>query len=694
MGDTATATIERKGGSAAPIPGLEMKQAAVADLAPDSGVLSVDEETGLVTAIVSVTGIVDNVDDRILPGAYEKTLKARRPKGVWSHDWKDWVSRTESIEEYLPGDSRLPKQTKDGKPWPKEAGALVVTTRFDVKRARSLDALQAVRFFSETGECEWSIGYVVPPGQATKDRHGVRNIKSLDLFEYGPVLFGAASESMTLSVKSLADGRPGAAEHAAHLRDLGGDLSALGETKALSDGSFPISTKGDLVAALAAYPRAGNRAEAKAHIIGRALRLGFEASLPRGWVESKADDDVDDDDVLTAEEEAAALAQQDEVTPEPAEETKGLRVERKYDTSPVGSPGDRENWVDQVGGRPRFIRAIAHALIREGRSEQTAIQIAVGTVRRWAAGGGDVTEKTKAKAAKALAEWEAKKARARATPNKKALGSRYVVEGVSDRYDPRIEQKTAEPALQDVPLVESKMYGSPHLPGSYEHRQQAAREAATVLLRGPEVSNENGYSRYEWSDVSITATFDDRVIATRYKWDGPGPTTTESFEIDYEIDDATGLARMGQPKPVTLRTVTVVEDGTEEITPVDGFSGLPDMTESVTSGVKAMLAAKKVETKAGRVLSKANEARLRSAAEHLFAVLRAAGITVDPEASPNHSVEADPETTAPSATAAAATGGTAPSAKTGEPEGMEGKVLLNPADYARGLRVRAGLLDD
>ena len=46
----------------------------------------VDAEQGIVEAIVSVTGVVDNVNDLILPGAYAKTLAARTPKGVYCVD--------------------------------------------------------------------------------------------------------------------------------------------------------------------------------------------------------------------------------------------------------------------------------------------------------------------------------------------------------------------------------------------------------------------------------------------------------------------------------------------------------------------------------------------------------------------------------------------------------------------------------
>lgn len=80
------------------------------------------------------------------------------------------------------------------------------------------------------------------------------------------------------------------------------------------------------------------------------------------------------------------------------------------DTTQIG-PGP--NWVTRAHGLPLYIRAIARAQLRAGVSESDAIALAVGIVRRWARGAGDVTEPTRARARAALAEWDAKKAHAR-----------------------------------------------------------------------------------------------------------------------------------------------------------------------------------------------------------------------------------------------------------------------------------------
>lgn len=73
------------------------------------------------------------------------------------------------------------------------------------------------------------------------------------------------------------------------------------------------------------------------------------------------------------------------------------------------SPGS--NWVEKGGGLPEYICRIARAIHRSGRPIGQAISIAVSRVKKWAAGLDDVDADTRAKAAKAVAEWEALKAK-------------------------------------------------------------------------------------------------------------------------------------------------------------------------------------------------------------------------------------------------------------------------------------------
>lgn len=73
------------------------------------------------------------------------------------------------------------------------------------------------------------------------------------------------------------------------------------------------------------------------------------------------------------------------------------------------STSKTSNWVARAGGLPHYIQNIAHAIQRGGKTESEAISIAIGTCKRWAAGGGKVSPEVRAAAGKAIAEWEAKK---------------------------------------------------------------------------------------------------------------------------------------------------------------------------------------------------------------------------------------------------------------------------------------------
>lgn len=75
----------------------------------------------------------------------------------------------------------------------------------------------------------------------------------------------------------------------------------------------------------------------------------------------------------------------------------------------------KKNWVENAGGLPKYIEDIALALERGGKKLEQAIPIAISRVKRWAAGLDGVSPAVKAKAAKALAEWEALKARNKTT---------------------------------------------------------------------------------------------------------------------------------------------------------------------------------------------------------------------------------------------------------------------------------------
>jgi HK97 family phage prohead protease len=156
---------------------------------------AIDDAEGTVEAVVSVTNIVDTVNDVIEPGAYAETLQKRVPKGVWSHDTTVPVARTLEATELMPGDNRLPAHLKSA-----DAGGVLVKMQFNLNTTRGREAYEDIKFFGS--EQEWSIGYSVPEGMSEmKGETGIRHIKQLEWYEYSPVLFGAAPGTATVGVK-------------------------------------------------------------------------------------------------------------------------------------------------------------------------------------------------------------------------------------------------------------------------------------------------------------------------------------------------------------------------------------------------------------------------------------------------------------------------------------------------------------
>jgi hypothetical protein len=82
--------------------------------------------------------------------------------------------------------------------------------------------------------------------------------------------------------------------------------------------------------------------------------------------------------------------------------------------APIGKGG--KNWVTETrpgntGELPAYIQNIRNAIMRHQPDESRATAIAIGVVQNWASGRGGVKAEVKAAAAKALAEWEALRAK-------------------------------------------------------------------------------------------------------------------------------------------------------------------------------------------------------------------------------------------------------------------------------------------
>jgi HK97 family phage prohead protease len=147
-------------------------------------------DEGYVEAIVSVYGNIDSYNERVMYGAFEKSIANKYPTGVLAHDWDNPVAVTVAIEELPAGDPRLPEKIRGN-------GGLFVRGQFFEDIPSSWEAYLKIKrkLFRE-----FSIGYnVVRDGY----KDGVRELYELELHEWSPVLVGANPATSTLAVKGI-----------------------------------------------------------------------------------------------------------------------------------------------------------------------------------------------------------------------------------------------------------------------------------------------------------------------------------------------------------------------------------------------------------------------------------------------------------------------------------------------------------
>lgn len=149
-----------------------------------------EERRGLFAALVSVFGNVDRNGDRMMKGAFSRTLKEWMARGkpipvVWSHDHMEPDSFIGSVD---PMDV---KETEQG---------LVVAGKLDVDT--NPKAAQIWQLLKDGRIDQWSFAYDPKGKRVSKQKGARRDILDVDLFEVGPTLVGANADTRTLSVMS------------------------------------------------------------------------------------------------------------------------------------------------------------------------------------------------------------------------------------------------------------------------------------------------------------------------------------------------------------------------------------------------------------------------------------------------------------------------------------------------------------
>jgi HK97 family phage prohead protease len=160
-----------------------------------TGQLNVDEAQGIVECFVAAVGNKDSVGDIVARGAFDGSLRRRKPRVVWGHDWNQPIGKVLAIEEVPSSDSRLPEKMQAA-----SVGGLLARVQFNLKSERGREAFYSVAFFGT--DQEWSIGYKTI--KATYDPAAQANVlQEVELFEVSPVLHGANQLTGTISIKSM-----------------------------------------------------------------------------------------------------------------------------------------------------------------------------------------------------------------------------------------------------------------------------------------------------------------------------------------------------------------------------------------------------------------------------------------------------------------------------------------------------------
>ena len=185
------------------------------------GQFNIDEALGVVECFVAGIGNKDSVGDIIVPGAFNESLKRRKPRVVWGHNWNEPIGKVLDMYEVPASDQRLPMKMRAA-----GIGGLYAKVQFNLKSERGKQAFADVAFFGE--EQEWSIGYKTLDADFDPKRQA-NVLKKVELYEASPVLHGANQLTGTISIKSV-EGQNDNESIKGQMRDEDGKLTEQGRS--------------------------------------------------------------------------------------------------------------------------------------------------------------------------------------------------------------------------------------------------------------------------------------------------------------------------------------------------------------------------------------------------------------------------------------------------------------------------------
>jgi HK97 family phage prohead protease len=158
---------------------------------------------GTFEALVSVFGNVDDVGDRVLPGAFTNTLGRWAAKGnpipiIWSHDWSDPRSIVGKAVEATETDAGLLIKGQ------LRLGSGYADDVYDLLKQRIVT--------------NFSFAYDEVKANQNESDPSIRDLHELELFEVGPCLVGVNPATELMAVKANKQGRTLSAANEKQLR--------------------------------------------------------------------------------------------------------------------------------------------------------------------------------------------------------------------------------------------------------------------------------------------------------------------------------------------------------------------------------------------------------------------------------------------------------------------------------------------
>ena len=166
--------------------------------------LKIDADQGIVTHIIAVMGNIDQGGDVIQPGAFVKSIveRGRKIKAIDQHNY-DSVLRVVGVPRSMReiGHDELPADLL--MKFPEATGALLVETQFLINTPEGKGVFDRIKVGAID---EYSIGYDAldfdfSHANVNGKEITVRNLKTIKLYEYSPVIFAMNDATMTLGAK-------------------------------------------------------------------------------------------------------------------------------------------------------------------------------------------------------------------------------------------------------------------------------------------------------------------------------------------------------------------------------------------------------------------------------------------------------------------------------------------------------------